>query len=156
MAFINFFTFRAQRLKNAWFFNKISEFKQTQSWKRASSVWNLILCFTNKYFKNKYCGQDRDPLFEGRYDRLDRKWFLLTRLFSLRIFQDTKTRKCCFSNKTIRLRRHSFKRGCIHTETLLSEIGTAFYWLFCYNCWKIRKSCFWSKIILLSRHSFEK
>ena len=42
------------------------------------------------------------------------------------------------------------KRGCIHTETLLSERVTGFYWLICFNSWNIRKSCFWSKIILLS------
>ena len=42
------------------------------------------------------------------------------------------------------------KCGCIHTETLLSEIVTGFYWLICFNSWNIRKSCFWSKIILLS------
>ena len=48
------------------------------------------------------------------------------------------------------------KRGCIHTETLASVIGTGFYWLICFNCWNTRKSCFWSKIILLSKHSFEK
>ena len=111
MAFINFFTFRAQRLKNAWFFNKISAFKQTQFWKRASSVWNLILCFTKKYCKNKYCGQDRDTLFKDRYVMRDGKWFWLTRLFSLRIFQNTKTQKCCFSNKTTCLSKHSFKTG---------------------------------------------
>ena len=131
------------------FFDKISAFEQTQVWKRASSVWNLILCFTNKYW-----GQDRDPLFKDRYDMQDGKWFLLTRLFSLRIFQDTKTQKVVVQIKWHISADTVFKRGGIQTETLLSEIGTGFHWLICFNCWKIRKSCFWNKIILLTTHSF--
>ena len=138
------------------FFDKISAFEQTQFWKRASSVWNLILCFTSKYCKNNFCGQDRDPLFKDRYDMQDRRWFLSTRLFSLRIFQDTKLKNVVFQIKRHVWANTVLKRECIHTETLLSEIGTGFYWLICFNCWNIRKSCFWSKVILLSRHSFEK
>ena len=59
--------------------------------------------------KRSICGQDRDPLLKDRYDIQDRKWFLLTSLFSLRIFQDTKTQKCCFPNKMTCLSKHSFK-----------------------------------------------
>ena len=60
--------------------------------------------------KNKHCGQDRDRLFKDRCDMQDRKWFLLTYcLFSLRIFQETKIQKCCFSNKTTCLSEHSFE-----------------------------------------------
>ena len=123
--------------------------------KRASSVWNLILCVTNKYCKNKHCGQDRDTLFKDRYDMQDRKWFLLTRLFSLRIFQDTKTKKCCFSNKTTCLSKHSFKAQVHSHWTFTYWDRYCFYWLIYFNWWNIRKSCFWSKIILLSRHSLE-
>ena len=91
IAFINFITFimKIWGLKD-WkmlvFLDNLA-FEQTQFWKRWSSFWNLILCFTNKYCKNKYYGQDRDPLLKDRYDMQDRKWFLLICLFSLRIFE---------------------------------------------------------------------
>ena len=66
-------------------------------------------------------------MFKDGYDMQDGKWFLLTRLFSLRIFQDTKTQKV-----VVQIKRHIsadtvFKRGGIQTETLLSEIGTGFH-----------------------------
>ena len=66
-------------------------------------------------------------------------------------------RKQKLKNVVFQIKRHVWantvlKRRCIHTETLLSEIGTAFYWLICFNFSNIRKSCFWSKIILLSGH----
>ena len=63
----------------------------------------ILFCFTSKY-----CGQYGDPLFNDRYDTKDRKWFLLNRLFSFQIFEDAKTQKCCFLNKTTPLSRHSF------------------------------------------------
>ena len=36
---------RAQRLKNAYFFDKISTFEQTQFWKWQWSVWNFFLFY---------------------------------------------------------------------------------------------------------------
>ena len=135
------------------FFDKISAFEQTQFWKRASSVWNLILCFTSKYCKNNFCGQDRDPLFKDRYDMQDRRWFLSTRLFSLRIFQDTKLKNVVFQIKRHVWANTVLKRVHSHWST---QIGTGFYWFICFNFSNIWKSCFWSKIIFLSRHSFEK
>ena len=135
------------------FFDKISAFEQTQFWKRASSVWNLILCFTCKYCKNNFCGQDRDPLFKDRYDMQDRRWFLSTRLFSLRIFQDTKLKNVVFQIKRHVWANTVLKRVHSHWTT---QIGTGFYWFICFNFSNIWKSCFWSKIIFLSRHSFEK
>ena len=54
---------------------------------------------------------ERDPLFQDRSDMQDRKWLLFTCLFSLPIFEDSKTRKFCFWNKTTtRLSRHSFEK----------------------------------------------
>ena len=80
----------AQRLKNAWFLTKLARLS-SHSFENGSGQSEILLCFTNSY-----CGQNRDPLFKDRYDMQKRKWFLLTRLFSLRIFEDTKTQKCCF------------------------------------------------------------
>ena len=40
----------------------------------------------------------------------DRKWFLLTHLLSLRIFECWKIRKCWFSRKIMHLSRHRFKQ----------------------------------------------
>ena len=40
----------------------------------------------------------------------DRKWFLLTHLLSLRIFECWKIRKCCFSSKIMHLSRHIFEK----------------------------------------------
>ena len=135
------------------FFNQNNSFEHTQFWKRASSVWNLILCFTSKYCKNNFCGQDRDPLFKDRYDMQDRRWFLSTRLFSLRIFQDTKLKNVVFQIKRHVWANTVLKRVHSHWST---QIGTGFYWFISFNFSNIWKSCFWSKIIFLSRHSFEK
>ena len=132
------------------FFDKISAFGQTQFWKRAQSVWNLILCLTNKY-----CGQDRHPLFKYRYDMQDRNGFYWLVCFHCEYFTTQKLKDIVFQ-----IKRHVWadivlKSGCDHTENLLSEAGNSFYWLICFNFWKIRKSCFWSKIIVLSRYSFK-
>ena len=40
----------------------------------------------------------------------DKKWFLLTPLVSLRIFECWKIRKCCFSSKAVHLSRHNFEK----------------------------------------------
>ena len=127
------------------FLDKISAFEQTQFWKRVSSVWNLILYFTNKYCKNEYCGQDRDPLFKHRYDMQDtdmtckiENCFCWLVCFHYQYFRTQKLKNVVFQIKQHVWADTVLKRGCIHTETLLSEIGTGFYWLICINsCWKV-------------------
>ena len=139
-------------MKNAWaFLTKLARLSRHRFEKERRQSETLFCLLQTSIAKTSLVGRI-ETLFKDRYDMQGRKWFLLTRLFSLWIFQHTKIQKCCFSNKT----DTALKPGCVHTETLLSEIGTGFYWLICFNCWKIRRSCFWSKIILLSRHSFEK
>ena len=80
-------------------------------------------------------------------------WFVC---FHYKYFRTQKLKNVVFQIKRHIWADTVFKRGGIQTETLLSEIGTGFHWLICFNCWKIRKSCFWNKIILLTTHSFEK
>ena len=59
------------------------------SFENGSGQSEIFFCFT------KYCEEDRDPSFKDRYDMQYRKWFLLTRLFSLQIFEGAKPQKYC-------------------------------------------------------------
>ena len=95
----------SQRFENLVFWKKKITRLSRHSFENERGQSEILFCFTNKY-----CGQYRDPLFKDRYDIKDRKWFLLTRLFSFQIFEDAKTQKCCFLNKTTPLSRHSFEK----------------------------------------------
>ena len=66
------------------FFTKLVRFRL--SLKNGQGQSEISFCFTNKF-----CGQVRDPLFKYRYDMEHKKWFLLTRLFSLLTFLNKKT-----------------------------------------------------------------
>ena len=143
-------------MKNACFFNKISAFEQTQFCKTASSVWNLICVLQTSIVKTSIVGR-----IEILCLKIDMTCKIENGFYWLFCFHYQYFRTQKLKNVVFQIKRHVwadtvFKCGCIHTETLLREIGTGFYWLVCFDCWKIRKSCFWSKIIFLRRNSFEK
>ena len=97
----------------------------------------------------------------------DRKWFSLTHLLSLRIFECWKIRKCCFSSKIMHLSRHTFELWAwsILKFAYLTEMHSVEdrEWflvahLLCFSifdCSKVPKCCFLTKIITMSRHSSE-
>ena len=89
MVLVNSFTFNANaRLfkdSEMLFFNQTNNFEQT------------VL--------KSGCGSLRFYRFIGTYVLQDRKWLLFTCWFSLRISEDLKTQKFCFSYKTTRLSR---------------------------------------------------
>ena len=92
----------------------------------------------------------------------DRKWLLFTCWFSLRIFEDSETRKFSFLYKT----KHAWadtvlKSRCVQflNSLTLTEISsvqdrkwlllTLLVSLRMFECWKIRKCCFSSNIVHL-------
>ena len=97
----------------------------------------------------------------------DRKWFLLTHLLSLRIFQCWKIQKCWFSSKIMHLSRRTSDlnsgRGLFWNLLTLTEMHsfadkklfllTPLDSLQIFECWKIWKCCFSRKIMHLSRHT---
>ena len=150
MAFIEFFTFNMN-------IYELKDLKMLVFWQNwcvgAETDWKMDVVNLKSYFV--FYKQCKYPLFKYRYAMQDRKWFLLTRLFSLQIFQDSKTQNVFFEIKLLVSADAVLKSWCSHTETLLSEIGNGFYWLICFIGPKIQISCFRSKIILLCRHSFK-
>ena len=99
----------------------------------------------------------------------DRKWFLLTHLLSLRIFQCWKIQKCWFSSKIMHLSRRTSDlnsgRGLFWNLLTLTEMHSLedkkrflvvhLLSFSMFDCSKVPKCYFWTKIITLSRHSFE-
>ena len=142
-------------MKNACFFDKISVWADSFEKERRQS--ETLFCVLQKSIvKTSIVGRieilclkiDMLCEMENGFD-----WLVC---FHYEYFRTQKLKNVVFQIKRHVWANTVLKRGCIHAETLLSEIGTGFYWLICFNCWNIRKSCFWSKVILLSRHSFEK
>ena len=84
-------TFDCSKIPKCCFLTKMIRFTWHSFEKWAWSVWNLL------------------TLIE-MYGVKDKKWFSLTRLISLRIFEGWKIRKCCFWSKIIHLSRHSFEK----------------------------------------------
>ena len=114
-------------MKNAWFFlTKLARLSRHSSEKERHQSETLFCVLQTSIVKTSIVGNIEILCLKiDMTCKIENGFY--TRLFSLRIFQDTKTQKCGFSNKMACLSRHSFKRRCIHTETLLSEIGIGFY-----------------------------
>ena len=81
---------------------------------RTQKLWNLVFYIKQHVWADTVlksgCVQFLNLLTLTKMGSVsDRKWFLLTHLLSLRIFECWKIRKCCFSSKIMHLSRHIFE-----------------------------------------------
>ena len=144
-------------MKNAWFFlTKLARLSRHSFEKECHQSETLFCVLQTSIVKKSIVGR-----IEILCLKIDMTCKIENGFYWLVCFHYEYFRTQKLKNVLFQIKRHVWadtvsKRGCIHNETLPSEIGTDFYRLIWFNCWKIWISSFWSKIILLSRHSFEK